>query len=67
MGKKVIVKLGKDGSVKVEAEGFVGSSCEDATKFIDDIFGKPTDKKLKPEYYQEEQTICNGLPSGYCG
>jgi len=67
MAKKVIVRLGKDGSVKVEAEGFVGRSCEEATKFLDELFGQPTDRQLKSEYYQDEQTICNCLPSGYCG
>jgi len=37
---KVEILLGKDGSVKVEAFGFKGESCTDATAFIDKIFPK---------------------------
>ena len=66
MPKRVEVILGKDGSVKVEAQGFTGKSCEEATKFLDELFGEATEKKHKDEYYQEE-IICNGLPSGHCG
>jgi len=67
MAKRVVIRLGKDGSVKVEAEGFTGQSCEEATKFLDTLFGSPAERDLKPEYFQQEVTICDGLPSGHCG
>lgn len=65
--KKVEITLGKDGSVRVEAFGYKGGSCEEATAFLEKLFGK-SKKKYKPSYYEEDgNTIVNGLPSGYCG
>ena len=68
--KRVVVTLGKDGKVSVEAEGFKGPSCLEATKFITDALGVKNDEsntKLKSSYYEEEETLTNGLPSGFCG
>ena len=64
--KTVEIILGPTGTVKVEANGFKGGSCEEATKFLNELFGEATSKELKDEYYQEE-VISDGLPSGYCG
>jgi len=64
--KKVVITLGKDGSVKVEAIGFKGASCVKATSFLSSIFGNPKMKR-KNSFFEEEETIINGLPSGYCG
>lgn len=67
--KKVEIILGKDGSIKVEAFGFKGESCEEATMFLDRIFGKAKNKKVKNSYFEEKQSenLIDGLPSGYCG
>lgn len=67
MQKKVEVIIGKDGSIKVEAFGFKGGTCEEATAFIENLFGDPEDKKYKPSYYEQAETLVNGLPSGWCG
>lgn len=64
--KTVTIKLGKDGSVKVEANGFKGGTCEEATKFIDDLFGEKK-RSYKPSYYEQEEIVVDNLPSGYCG
>lgn len=64
--KKVEVTFGKDGSVRVEAFGFKGGSCEQATEFLDKLFGKPT-RKHKDSYYEQDEIIVNSLPNGYCG
>jgi len=65
--KKVIVTFNKDGSVKVEAKGFQGKSCEQATEFLDRLFGKG-ERKHKDSYYLEEEVkLSDGLPSGFCG
>ena len=69
--KRVEVLLGKDGSVKVEASGFKGNSCVDATQFIRKALGAKTtndNTSLKSEYWEEENDLnVNGLPSGHCG
>ena len=72
MGKRVEVILGADGSVKVEALGFKGSSCLEATEFIRKALGVKNDEnntKVKSSFYEEEETetVVNGLPSGFCG
>lgn len=74
--RKVEVLLGKDGSVKVEALGFKGSSCIEATNFIRKALGSKSNTGianshntlLKDSYWQEESELnVNGLPSGHCG
>ena len=64
MNERVEIFLGKDGSVKVEAMDFEGKSCEDATSFLEDLFGEPVNKEFKSEYFK---TNANILPCGYCG
>ena len=67
--KKVVVTLGKDGSVKVEASGFKGNSCTEATIFLDKIFPKNVKMKKKDSFWEEEvcENLVDGLPSGHCG
>ena len=52
--KEIIVKLGKDGDLIVEGEGFSGTECRDATKSIRDLLladeGKET---VKPEMFRD--------------
>ena len=69
--KRVVITLGKDGSVKTEAFGFKGASCQEKTKFLEKIFGEAK-ATLKPSFYEEDtesekDIIVNGLPSGHCG
>lgn len=67
--KRVEITLGKNGSVKVEAHGFKGGSCEDATAFLDKLLGDPGTVTLKDSYYENTETNLDvdGLPSGWCG
>ena len=64
--KKVEITLGKDGSVRVEAFGFKGGTCEEATAFLDRLFSKKS-REYKSSYYEDGNSIVDGLPSGYCG
>jgi len=64
--KQVKIILHDDGSVEVEASGFIGSQCEDATAFIDKIFSRPITRIRKPEYF-ETTKIADGIPGDYCG
>jgi hypothetical protein len=70
--KKIVITLGRNGSVKAEAVGFVGPACQDATKFLDGIFKGKKEDLLKPEYYEENKSTSfeiDGLPGGgrFCG
>lgn len=64
--KKVEITLGKDGSVRIEAFGFKGGTCEEATAFLDKLWGKKK-TEYKPSYYEDPGNIVDGLPSGWCG
>ena len=51
--KEIIVEIGPDGAVHVEAFGYTGNSCEEATKFIEEALGRTVETKRKPEYHQQ--------------
>ena len=53
MKQEIIVTINPDGSTSVETKGYVGKSCKDASKFIEDALGKVESDKLKPEYHQQ--------------
>lgn len=40
------------GGITIDAVGFKGADCEQATKFLEDALGKTTQKRRKPEYTQ---------------
>ena len=46
------VDIAPDGSVKIDAVGFSGPDCEQATRFLEEALGDVTDKHHKPEYHQ---------------
>ncbi len=66
MDKTVTIRLFPDGKVTAEAEGFKGSSCEEATAFLDSIFGV-SEKDFKSEYFENEDCLVESLPAGWCG
>jgi len=52
MGQQIIeVLVGPNGEVKIEAHGYKGKSCEEATKFLEDALGDKADVKKKAEWY----------------
>ena len=59
--KTIEITVATDGTTKVEANGFTGSSCREASKFIRDALGKSRDEKLKSEFYlrndQQQRSI----------
>jgi len=55
------------GDVVVEARGFHGSSCQDATRFLRETLGDCTDFKRKAEWYENNIEITGCLNSNLCG
>jgi hypothetical protein len=50
---EIIVKFSLiSGEAKVEAQGFKGSSCADATKFLKDTLGESSDFQRKASWYE---------------
>lgn len=53
MRQEIIVTINPDGLTSVETKGYVGKSCQDASRFIEEALGKVQSEKLKPEFYQQ--------------
>jgi hypothetical protein len=51
MAKKVKVIITITGEIKIEAQGFKGSTCKEATKFLESL-GEVKNFDKKAEYYQ---------------
>jgi hypothetical protein len=51
MDEKIIITVNADGTTKIEAEGFEGSSCNGATAPYEDALGSVIEREEKPEYY----------------
>jgi hypothetical protein len=52
--KTIRVLISPKGEVAVDAKGFTGSSCRDATKFIEEALGTRTNEQLKAEFHLTE-------------
>ncbi len=50
--REIEILINPDGSVSVEALGYEGPDCEEATKFLEQALGKVQERKRKPEYYR---------------
>ena len=40
------------GETSIETKGFAGESCRDASKFIEEALGQPTNERLTGDFYQ---------------
>lgn len=54
--------IDEDGSVSIEAMGFKGKSCENATREIEKMLGRVTNRTRKKEYYLSESTKVKEKP-----
>jgi hypothetical protein len=51
MPQEIHVLIEADGSVKIDALGFAGADCEQATAFLEKALGTVQQKRRKPEYF----------------
>jgi len=66
--KEIILKFSLEtGEAKIEAKGFHGSSCQDATRFLKDTLGQMTDFQKKAEWYEKNIESIGCLNSNLCG
>ena len=54
MDKRIIFKVKRDGSIEMQALGFQGSACMNATAAFEKMFSE-VDVKHTSEYYMEEE------------
>lgn len=56
MSKTIEITVSPKGESTVQTKGFTGSSCRDASKFIEQALGEKTGEKLTQEFYQQQST-----------
>jgi hypothetical protein len=42
------------GETRIETKGFVGSSCREASQFLEQALGIRSDEKLTAEFYEQQ-------------
>lgn len=51
MSESIEITIHEDGTTKVEAKGFSGTSCLKTTEAIEKALGTVKDRKMKAEYH----------------
>ena len=54
MAKKIICKIGKDGKVNIEAVGYNGVGCEEATRAFEEALGGQVEERIKKNQLPDE-------------
>ena len=49
--KTIEITVSPKGETRIETNGFTGSDCRGASKFIESALGKSAGETLKPEFY----------------
>ena len=52
MTRSIVIIIGPKGEILIEGVGFKGSSCEKATRYIEEALGTVWHRVKKPEYSQ---------------
>jgi len=52
MTKTIEILVSPRGETTVQTKGFVGSTCRDASRFIEQALGKAVGEKLTAEFHQ---------------
>ena len=50
--KTIEVSVSPAGAISIEAEGYTGSGCEEATRYLEEALGLPGRRKRKAEFYR---------------
>ena len=52
MNRSIEILIAADGSLTIDAIGFKGADCDQATRFLEQTLGLTAGKQRKPEYHQ---------------
>jgi hypothetical protein len=52
MNRCIEILVAPDGTLTIDAIGFTGADCDQATKFLEQALGLTAGKQHKPEYHQ---------------
>ena len=53
--QKIEILIHPSGMLDIDAVGFSGSDCEQATAFLESALGSISNRQKKPEYYRRQQ------------
>ena len=56
MSRTIEIVIAPTGQATVQTTGFTGSSCRDASKFLEEALGRQTGERLTSEFHQTVQT-----------
>ena len=56
MTKTIEIVVSPKGETTVTTKGFAGSSCREASKFVEQVLGQRTGERLTAEFHQQHQT-----------
>jgi hypothetical protein len=52
--KTIEILVAPNGQMQVQTKGFLGASCRDASRFLEQALGQQTDEQLTAEFHQTE-------------
>ena len=52
--KTIDVIVSRDGSTRVETNGFAGAQCKEASQFLEQALGLKQNEKLTADFYRSE-------------
>jgi hypothetical protein len=55
LSKTIEIIVSPKGETTVTTKGFAGSSCKEASKFIEQALGQQTSERLTAEFHQAQQ------------
>jgi hypothetical protein len=55
MNRTIEVIVSPNGDIQIDAVGFTGPDCEQATKFLEAALGTVAQKQKKPEFHQQNR------------
>lgn len=56
MKRTIEIIISPSGEIQIDAVGFQGADCEQATKFLEQALGLVAEKQRKPEFHQANCT-----------
>jgi len=61
MSKIIEIIVSPKGETTVTTKGFAGSSCREASKFLEQALGQQTSEQLTAEFHQQQQAGVTNL------
>jgi hypothetical protein len=56
MNRTIEIVIGTAGEIRIDAVGFQGPDCEQATRYLEEALGVVGQKTKKPEFHQRTAT-----------